>query len=708
MVEDASDVLWAIEVDGVELTRVKPGESVVVGRKPIRPMVEADADRRVDVADSEKSMSKRHAKLTVDAYGRAMLEDLGSTNGTFVVRDDGGLMRVPLGTQITFQRSPMHLQFGDKAVDFREVSSDDTGEHPVQSLFENLTPDQIANAANGAMSVDQILDVRAGEPTTAFDANAVRGRVHELNTAHLVQSYVTTNPAPDAEWDGTHGPTGGAEDGAQGSAQDGAQGSVLAHNGVYSHVSGIVTESVVAENVVAHAAAHDDSDEANAGILGVDGPSINGSATTAQGASDGGDSPAQGALAGAATNVAAASDVAAASVVATEPVIRTASVEPASTEPTSVESASTEPVSTEPAFQPSDNETDASASQSPDAAGAATAPIDAAEGASQSQQDDGVSAGAAAVVNTAESPNAAESADTVVSTDTAASTDTPESADAAVSATAHESEGIQAAGTPHVAEEETQSPADSQSSVASSRQAQVQEHQPHYQAQNEASGHEASYPVTASFPIRRTYSQATNYSGDYQTTDSSTWPATGQHHGFDSEAANLSAASAAAQTYPATAQGTFAAASDARFRPQREEDERFAVHQQSQQETHESRGGSDNTSAFAKASFSTPVTNPRYDAGSVLDRLSNGQFPAQQAESEDDRLIDGFSIRQARTTADYQQQFRMAQHPQLLPFLAMNPSLYGDLYAWLAAQGNADVESALNGNAGYLAWKQGK
>ena len=225
-----------------------------------------------------------------------------------------------------------------------------------------------------------------------------------------------------------------------------------------------------------------------------------------------------------------------------------------------------------------------------------------------------------------------------------------------------------------------------QSPEASSRQSQAQAQsqvQERYQAQNETPDHEASYPVTASFPIRRTYAQATNYSGDYQTTDSSTWPATGQHHGFDSEAANLSAASAAAQTYPATAQGTAAAASDARFRPQREEDERFAVHQQSQQETHESRGGSGNTSAFAKASFSTPVTNPRYDAGSVLDRLSNGQFPAQQAGSEDDRLIDGFSIRQARTTADYQQ-------------------------AWLAAQGNADVESALNGNAGYLAWKQGK
>lgn len=43
----------------------------------------------------------------------------------------------------------------------------------------------------------------------------------------------------------------------------------------------------------------------------------------------------------------------------------------------------------------------------------------------------------------------------------------------------------------------------------------------------------------------------------------------------------------------------------------------------------------------------------------------------------------------------------MARHPELLPFLAMNPSLYDDLYTWLAAQGNADIDEALSKNAGY-------
>lgn len=645
MVEDASDVLWAIEVDGVELTRVKPGESVVVGRKPIRPMIEADADRRVDVADSEKSMSKRHAKLTVDAYGRAILEDLGSTNGTFVVRDDGGLMRVPLGTQITFQRSPMHLQFGDKAVDFREVSSDDTGEHPVQSLFENLTPDQIANAANGAMSVDQILDVRAGEPTTAFDASAVRGKVHELNTAHLVQAYVTTSPAAE-----------GLVHGAPASDAPESQN----ERDASARDERIVTESVVAENVVAQATA------------------------TATVGTDAGNEAASGTM-----HSEAAAGVAG-SLSQTEPVATAQTV-----------------VSQAIASQ-------TSASQ--------VAQVESAEDSLPESGADAIDAGAAATEDSAAEPAQAEPVETTEPKDGVAT-------QSQQSQLEHQPERqTEARTTPEAAASESEAQPEIQPETQPEAQTETQpEAQPMPQTQTEAS-QEPSYPVTASFPISRSYGQAANYSGDYQTTDSSTWPATGQHHGFDSEAANLSAASSTVQTSPTAASGSSAAvasvdgtadasanaglaagtaAADARFRPQGD-DGRFAVHQQPQHEVRGAQDAAGDGSAFSRASFSTPVTNPRYDAGSVLDRLSNGQFPQQQAEADEDRIIEGFSIRQARTTADYQQQFRMAQHPQLLPFLAMNPSLYGDLYAWLAAQGNADVESALGGNAGYLAWKQGK
>ncbi len=61
----------------------------------------------------------------------------------------------------------------------------------------------------------------------------------------------------------------------------------------------------------------------------------------------------------------------------------------------------------------------------------------------------------------------------------------------------------------------------------------------------------------------------------------------------------------------------------------------------------------------------------------------------------------GYNSDQARRSDDFAEQFEMARHAELLPFLAMNPALYDDLYAWLAAQGNADVDKALSTNPGY-------
>ena len=65
----------------------------------------------------------------------------------------------------------------------------------------------------------------------------------------------------------------------------------------------------------------------------------------------------------------------------------------------------------------------------------------------------------------------------------------------------------------------------------------------------------------------------------------------------------------------------------------------------------------------------------------------------------------GLTSDQAKSTTDFTEQFEIARHPQLLPFLAMNPSLYDDLYAWLSAQGNADIDTALSKNAGYSEYR---
>ena len=65
-----------------------------IGRKPLRPLAD-DGFARLDIMDTNKSMSKRHAIVSVDAQGNASVRDLKSTNGSFVVADNGQLMRLP-------------------------------------------------------------------------------------------------------------------------------------------------------------------------------------------------------------------------------------------------------------------------------------------------------------------------------------------------------------------------------------------------------------------------------------------------------------------------------------------------------------------------------------------------------------------------------------------------------------------------------------
>ena len=92
-----------------------------------------------------------------------------------------------------------------------------------------------------------------------------------------------------------------------------------------------------------------------------------------------------------------------------------------------------------------------------------------------------------------------------------------------------------------------------------------------------------------------------------------------------------------------------------------------------------------------------PTYRPAFEPGSVFERVSKGDYGSQEKAIE----VDGMSSDDAKRTSDFALQFEMAKHPQLLPFLAMNPALYDDLYAWLSAQGNEDIDAALQGNEGY-------
>ena len=166
---------WMITVGGVEQARVGAGQSVEIGRKPIRPLRE-DGFTRVDIVDNKRSMSKRHALLIVDMHGVATIRDLNSTNGTYLVSANGDLLRLEPNVDFQLPDNLMRMQFGDVPVDFvrvEEESAEVETDNAVRNLFSYATDDSHDEPAASDLSVDQILDLRAGEPTGVFRAQSV-------------------------------------------------------------------------------------------------------------------------------------------------------------------------------------------------------------------------------------------------------------------------------------------------------------------------------------------------------------------------------------------------------------------------------------------------------------------------------------------------------------------------------------------------------
>ena len=168
---------WMITVGGVEQARVGAGRSVEIGRKPIRPLRE-DGFMRVDVVDNKRSMSKRHALFIVDASGAATIRDLNSTNGTYLVSESGDLLRLDPGVDFHMPDSIVRMQFGDVPVDFVRIEEkapqgSDASAQPVRDLFSYAPDNDIKEPDAADLSVDDILDIRAGEPTGVFHAQSV-------------------------------------------------------------------------------------------------------------------------------------------------------------------------------------------------------------------------------------------------------------------------------------------------------------------------------------------------------------------------------------------------------------------------------------------------------------------------------------------------------------------------------------------------------
>ncbi|WP_300766018.1 FHA domain-containing protein [uncultured Bifidobacterium sp.] len=163
---------WVVTANGVECARVEQGQSVEIGRRPIRPIADSGM-ARVEISDATKSMSKRHATLSVDESGMATVRDLNSTNGSYVLRADGGLMRIQPGADFLLPTSSMRMQFGDVPIELTriETESDEQDGDEVKDLFRYArTESEKPERDLTGLSVGDILDVRVGEPTIVFHA----------------------------------------------------------------------------------------------------------------------------------------------------------------------------------------------------------------------------------------------------------------------------------------------------------------------------------------------------------------------------------------------------------------------------------------------------------------------------------------------------------------------------------------------------------
>lgn len=224
---------WMITVGGVEQARVGAGQSVEIGRKPIRPLRE-DGFMRVDVVDNKRSMSKRHALFIVDASGAATIRDLNSTNGTYLVNESGDLLRLDPGVDFHMPDSIVRMQFGDVPVDFVRIEEkapqgSDADAQPVRDLFSYAPDNDIKEPDAADLSVDDILDIRAGEPTGVFHAQSVsrpdlvwdsQKRLNDAAAADDLGSASAADAGADADDNSTSSATSAVPSSATSSVED--------------------------------------------------------------------------------------------------------------------------------------------------------------------------------------------------------------------------------------------------------------------------------------------------------------------------------------------------------------------------------------------------------------------------------------------------------------------------------------------------------
>lgn len=532
-----------IRVDGSDLTSVEAGQTVEIGRKPLRPLSD-DGTTRVEILDDTRSMSKRHAEFSVKSDGNAILRDMNSTNGTYLVRPGNDLVRLPSGSDFALTDDTVRLQFGDVPVDFVRFIDDSTthsDDPAVANLFDYALDNVASEPEASELSVDDILNLRAGEPTNIFDSNSVRTRAHELREAEQ-QTFVPfaqpINPVT-------------TNDAVEEDAPDAAPRDLFAD--AHDVAAGKIDEPAVKKEEFVPRM-HDGPRHA-------------------------GGRPADRLISVDELGKPRLPDIMPLQMTPQQPAIAQPAVQQ-------------EPANQQTAAQPAP-------AQEPQPAAQAAAPAvehDTQPMVQRPQEQQGQEQRRFAEQSTA--------------------------LDFEVLTTSL-----------HAERRDEPVAVDVQSAVAVNQQSNEQQPTPNTTAVEQSV--QAEQPVQTVQPV-----QSAQTAQPLQTVQAQPTPA--------------------------------AADVDARFKPTAQTGE---VDQPEQ------------TQAFT----------PAFEPGSVFERVAKGEFNQREELVE----AGGYNSDQARRSDDFAEQFEMARHAELLPFLAMNPALYDDLYAWLAAQGNADVDKALSTNPGY-------
>lgn len=90
--------------------------SVLLGRRPSEAIPEGS--KAVRIEDPTRTISRNHAAISIDQDGRLWIEDYGSLNGTFIIRD-GEERQVVEGTPMPLE-APATLRVGDQFLTLEE------------------------------------------------------------------------------------------------------------------------------------------------------------------------------------------------------------------------------------------------------------------------------------------------------------------------------------------------------------------------------------------------------------------------------------------------------------------------------------------------------------------------------------------------------------------------------------------------------------